>query len=273
MFMMLSERQNLILKEIIEMYFEEQKPIGSINLSKKLDLASSTIRNELLLLDKEKLLINKNSLGREPSEISFRYYYNNFATEKDIKNINCIKFSYDKFKLAKIDLISLQPINDKKSILLIVFDNEIHITQLFDTTLFSNMEIANVNEILKKTFNKKRIPDIQIEDLKNRYSKKSSFELFYDIVNFLLTFDNYRINIIDNSLSEIEVNQDDISYIELLTDNLFIGFKEHNLEKFSKYTILKQEDFVYIFKIGVDYNAIKKIQSKNNETNNTIEQN
>lgn len=268
---MLSERQNIILKEIVEMYIEEQKPIGSINLSKKLNLGSSTIRNELLFLDKENLLINKNSLGREPSETGFRYYYENFATEKEGQNIAYFKFTYNKFKLAKIDLISLQSINEKKSILLTVFDNEIHTTQLFNTYGFSNIEIANINEILKKSFYKKRITEVQIEDLKNRYSKKIFFKILNDIINYLVSFDNYKIDIKNNTLEEIIIQQNDVQKLDILSNGLFIGIQEHNIKNLERYTILKKENLVYIFKIGVDYNAIKKMQSKNNETNNEIE--
>lgn len=268
---MLSERQNIILKEIIEMYIEEQKPVGSINLSKKLNLSSSTIRNELLVLDKENLLINKNSLGREPSETGFRYYYENFATEKERQNVTYFKFTYNELKLAKIDLISLQSINEQKSILLIVFDNEIHLTQLFNTSRFTNIEIANINEILKKSLHRKRITEVSLEDLKNRYSKKSFFEILNSIINYISSLDNYKLDTIVNELEEISIQQDEIQNINILPNGLFIGSQEHNIKSLSKYTILKDNNLVYIFKIGVDYNVLKKMQSKDNETNNQTE--
>ncbi|MDD4298570.1 MAG: HTH domain-containing protein, partial [Bacilli bacterium] len=53
---MLSERQNNILKIIIEDYIKTARPIGSKSLCDELNLSSATIRNEMALLEDEGFL-------------------------------------------------------------------------------------------------------------------------------------------------------------------------------------------------------------------------
>ena len=43
----MSERQNELLKEIVESYINSVKPVGSKALCKKFKLSSATIRNEM----------------------------------------------------------------------------------------------------------------------------------------------------------------------------------------------------------------------------------
>ena len=70
---MLTDRQNKILKLIVEKYIKEAKPVGSKVLSKTLKCSSATIRNEMAFLEEAGLLEKTHtSSGRVPSEGGYR---------------------------------------------------------------------------------------------------------------------------------------------------------------------------------------------------------
>ncbi len=48
----MDERQKELLKEIVEGYIKEAKPIGSKHLCDKFNCSSATIRNEMSVLEK-----------------------------------------------------------------------------------------------------------------------------------------------------------------------------------------------------------------------------
>ncbi len=80
---MLSERQELVLKLIIEEYVKTAEPVGSRTLSKQMEVSPATIRNEMSdLEDLGYLEKTHTSSGRVPSEKGYRYYI-----ESIIKNI------------------------------------------------------------------------------------------------------------------------------------------------------------------------------------------
>ena len=66
---MLTERQNKMLKLIVERYIKEPTPVGSKVISKALACSSATIRNEMATLEDLGLLEKTHtSSGRVPSE-------------------------------------------------------------------------------------------------------------------------------------------------------------------------------------------------------------
>jgi len=74
----MDERQKELLKEIVEGYIDEARPIGSKHLCDKFNCSSATIRNEMASLEElgyiEKAHI---SSGRIPSEKGYKYYVEN----------------------------------------------------------------------------------------------------------------------------------------------------------------------------------------------------
>ncbi|MDD3999562.1 MAG: heat-inducible transcriptional repressor HrcA [Bacilli bacterium] len=83
---MLSERQKLVLKAIVEEYVQTNEPVGSktlINDRTGLKVSSATIRNDMALLE-ERGLIEKThtSSGRVPSETGYRYYVQLILSER-----------------------------------------------------------------------------------------------------------------------------------------------------------------------------------------------
>jgi len=81
----LSERQNQILKDLIDEYIETAEPVGSETLEKKYSLSVSpaTIRNEMVKLTQLGFLRQPHtSAGRVPTPVGFKYYIANLMDKK-----------------------------------------------------------------------------------------------------------------------------------------------------------------------------------------------
>ena len=80
---MLTERQNKILKLIIEDYIKTANPVGSSLICKVLNCSSATVRNEMAYLENIGYLEKTHtSYGRVPSEKGYRYYVDNLMEPK-----------------------------------------------------------------------------------------------------------------------------------------------------------------------------------------------
>jgi heat-inducible transcriptional repressor len=74
---MLSERQELILKLVVDAYLASGKPVASKPIAEKreVDCGSSTVRAELAALEAAGYLTHPHtSAGRVPTEVGYRYY-------------------------------------------------------------------------------------------------------------------------------------------------------------------------------------------------------
>ena len=74
---MLSPRQELLLRKVVEAYTETGLPVGSKTLAADPDIEAgpSTIRNELSVLEENGLLAHPHtSAGRIPTDAGYRYY-------------------------------------------------------------------------------------------------------------------------------------------------------------------------------------------------------
>ena len=83
---MLTDRQKLILKAIIEEYVTSNEPVGSKALTEKpyLTFSSATLRYEMQHLEEEGYLKKTHtSSGRVPSEVGYRYYVDHLIIRDD----------------------------------------------------------------------------------------------------------------------------------------------------------------------------------------------
>ena len=83
---MLSERQKLVLKAIVEEYVQSNEPVGSKSLVNVygLNVSSATIRNDMAFLEQQGLIEKTHSSsGRIPSENGYRYYVQMILTERE----------------------------------------------------------------------------------------------------------------------------------------------------------------------------------------------
>ena len=88
----MSDRERLLLKEIVENYISGAKPIGSKSLCKKFKCSSATIRNEMAFLESLGY-IEKNhiSSGRVPSEAGYKYYVEHLMKPKELSGEDMLK--------------------------------------------------------------------------------------------------------------------------------------------------------------------------------------
>ncbi|MBQ6477056.1 MAG: heat-inducible transcription repressor HrcA [Bacilli bacterium] len=114
---MLTNRQEQILKIIVDKYIKNPVPVGSKMLSKMLNCSSATIRNDMVELENKKLIEKTHtSSGRVPSEAGYRYYVDNLMEEKKMDSEDMMKLQIvlQNKQLALSDVISksLQVISD-----------------------------------------------------------------------------------------------------------------------------------------------------------------
>ncbi len=88
----MDKRQKDLLKEIVESYIKNVKPVGSSSLCEKFNCSSATIRNEMAVLEKMGLLEKTHlSSGRIPSEKGYRYYVENLMVPKELTGDDVLK--------------------------------------------------------------------------------------------------------------------------------------------------------------------------------------
>ena len=114
---MLTDRQNKILKLIVEKYIKDPIPVGSKVISKELNCSSATVRNDMGELENQGLLEKTHtSSGRVPSEAGYRYYVDNLMELKEMNAEDMLKLQivFKNQQLAISDVItkSLQVISD-----------------------------------------------------------------------------------------------------------------------------------------------------------------
>ncbi len=72
---MLTERQELVLRLVVEEYLAAGSPVGSQSLAADVRWGPSTIRSELAILEEQGLLAHPHtSAGRLPTEAGYRYF-------------------------------------------------------------------------------------------------------------------------------------------------------------------------------------------------------
>jgi len=128
---MLTERQNKILKIIVERYIREPIPVGSKTISKEINCSSATIRNEMGNLENLGLLEKTHtSSGRVPSEAGYRYYVDNLMELKKMNAEDMLKLQivFKNQQLALSDVItkSLQVISDMTNYTAVVLGSTSH---------------------------------------------------------------------------------------------------------------------------------------------------
>ena len=79
----ITPRQELILRKVVEAYDATGQPVGSKTLAAdpELEFGPSTIRNELAILEEQGLLAHPHtSAGRVPTDAGHRYYVDNLLS-------------------------------------------------------------------------------------------------------------------------------------------------------------------------------------------------
>ena len=143
---MLTERQNKMLKLIVERYIKEPTPVGSKVISKALACSSATIRNEMATLEDLGLLEKTHtSSGRVPSEKGYRYYVDNLMELKKMNAEDMLKLQivFRNQQLALSDVItkSLQVISDMMNYTTVVLGSTSH------ENLLKQIEVVPIDDV------------------------------------------------------------------------------------------------------------------------------
>lgn len=180
----MDERQKAILKEIVEGYIKEAKPIGSKHLCDKFNCSSATIRNEMACLEKLGY-VEKNhiSSGRIPSELGYKYYVENLMQPKELTGEDMLKLqtifsnqnlvvseaiskcleiisditNYTSIALGKessensLKQISIIPLDEEHIVALVCTDKGIVKNKQFNISQDTNLkELVKTSEIINK---------------------------------------------------------------------------------------------------------------------------
>jgi heat-inducible transcriptional repressor len=88
----LTERQELVLRKVVEQYLDGGAPVGSKLLAGEVQWGPSTIRNELAQLEERGLLAHPHtSAGRIPTEAGYRYFVDRLLPaggERDVPRLS-----------------------------------------------------------------------------------------------------------------------------------------------------------------------------------------
>lgn len=90
--MVLTNRQESLLKLIVEDYIQTARPVSSKSLCEVMNCSSATIRAEMSLLEEYNLLEKEHiSSGRVPSEKGYRYYVDHIMQPKELSGDDMLK--------------------------------------------------------------------------------------------------------------------------------------------------------------------------------------
>ena len=238
---MLTERQNKILKLIVEKYIKEPIPVGSKVISKAINCSSATVRNDMGELERLGLLEKTHtSSGRIPSEAGYRYYVDNLMELKKMNAEDMLKLQivFKNQQLALSDVItkSLQVISDMMNYTTVVLGSKSHenlLKQLevipLDDTSLTVIIVTDKGHVEHKII---RLEDVSLEEVKKTVS----------LINNLIS--GTPIDEVSSKL-EFEVKPIIGNYVkqhEQLYNafyHVFSDFTNHDLLKISRQEILR----------------------------------
>ena len=168
----MDERQNSLLKEIVETYIKTVKPVGSKALCDKFNLSSATIRNEMAKLE-DLGLLEKNhiSSGRIPSEKGYRYYVENLMEPEELNGKDMLQlqriFANNELQLSDAITQCMEIVSDitnYASVVLGSASSDNMLLQINIISLDNNQVVAvvctNKGNVMNKTFTLKENTDI-----------------------------------------------------------------------------------------------------------------
>ena len=172
---MLTERQNKILRSIVERYIKDPIPVGSKVISKELNCSSATVRNEMGELESLGLLEKTHtSSGRVPSEAGYRYYVDNLMEPKKMNADDMMKLQivFHNQQLALSDVItkSLQVISDMMNYTTVVLGSKSHENLLKQVEVVpidrENLTVIIVTDKGNVEHKNIRLQDVSLDEVK-----------------------------------------------------------------------------------------------------------
>ncbi|QBQ07551.1 heat-inducible transcription repressor [Spiroplasma gladiatoris] len=217
---MLSNRQEIILRLIIEEYIKTASPVGSKRIQEvmSVDISSATIRNESAFLEEQGFLEKAHtSSGRVPSTKGYRYYVDNLMKKNDIEDVK----------------LQIEEIFQKRGV---TIDQVLDQTSKILSELTKLATVVSTSEDIEET----RLKRVELVML----SKQSA------VVLFILSngsIENKTINLEAISLEELKISID--LFNDRLTDSKIqeIEFKAKAILPILKEQVKKYEFVLHTF--------------------------
>ena len=271
---MLTKRQSEILRIIVENYVETAEPVSSKSICDILDVSSATVRNEMVVLEKEGYIDKTHtSSGRVPLEAGYKFYVQylmNEANETEFESksyelvdkvfANAIVEREDAIKKAcslladitnytsvalgpdtassRVSKIELVPLSQDNYMMIVVTDSG-HIESKIVS--FEDEE-CDPEEV-------KKVVDILNDVLINTPISEVSFRLKYIVDNHLIQeFIKYRESIINNFIDAF-MQFAETNYYVSGSSNMLVQpeFKDSNKLK-KLIDVFEQKELVKIIK-------------------------
>lgn len=274
----MNERQKMLLKEIVESYIQDAKPVGSKALVDRLKVSSATIRNEMSELEEMGFLEKTHtSSGRIPSSEGYKYYVDNIMKPKELNGEEMLKLqtifsnhelvlsdaikecmeiisditNYTSIVLGKdsenntLKQITIIPIDERKVVALVVVSNgHVENKQMLLPSEVNANEVVKTCEIINKHLVGTPISEV---------NAKMEFEIKPRIANIIKQYESVY-NMFQNVFNEFTEKN----------SNVFFG---------GRMNMLKQPEFGSVDKIKNimakldDYELVKKIESDKDGVN------
>ena len=274
---MLSERQNKLLKLIVEEYIKTASPVGSKMLIDELNCSSATIRNDMAKLeDLGYLEKTHTSSGRVPSEMGYRYYVDNLMKPKEMTGEDVLKLQriFDNKQLALSDIItkSLEIISE--------------ITNCTSLALGSDSSYNTLKQVEVVPLSNNRLIAIVITDKGHVENKElkvdgdinlTEIKKVVELINKLLV--GTPLDEVSSKL-EFEIKPIIANYVrshEALYQAFYNAFNEFsfksNMHMAGRTKLLDYQEFDSVSKVKQllnkfdDYDLVKKIEADNNDIN------
>ena len=217
---MLNERQELVLKLIVEEYVRTAEPVGSRSLSKHMDVSPATIRNEMSDLEELGFLEKTHtSSGRIPSEKGYRYYietilknlenegdsfseFDSLFENRDIEREDVIKEAINLLSQAtnctaialgpnaynsRVKKVQLIPLKETSALILVI--TNLGYVESKQITISEDMEIAELVKVIDL------LNEILVDTPISQVSEKLHYEIQHQHIKELL---KYRETIVDS---------------------------------------------------------------------------
>ena len=274
----MNERQNRLLKEIVESYIKDAKPVGSKALVDKLKVSSATIRNEMSVLEEKGYLEKTHtSSGRIPSSKGYKYYVDYIMKPKELNGEEMLKLqtifsnnelvlsdaikecmeiiceltNYTSIVLGKesdsntLKQLNIIPIDDKKVVALVVVSNgHVENKQVLIPDGVDVKEVVKTSEIINKYLIGTPIGEV---------NSKMEFEIKPRIATIIKQYES----------------------VYNMFQNVFNEFSERNRNVFfgGRTNMLNQPEFSEVDKIKnimeklEDYEMVKRIETNDDGVN------
>ncbi len=216
---LLTKRQEMILKLIVDEYVKSAEPIGSKTLSDILDVSSATIRNEMGILEDLGFIEKTHtSSGRIPSEKGYRYYIETIVKnleedtdgffefdkifDKEIERDEIIKEAINLLSEAtnctaislgpnayhsRVKKIQLVPISNHQALILVITNfGHVESKQITLSDEIDQVELSKVIDLLN---------EMLVDTLISKVSEKLHYEIQHSHIKELL---KYRETIVDS---------------------------------------------------------------------------